>query len=274
MDEATRREVHPLEVLYERPGLPAFPLPEALAAVYGGTLGFPEERVFANFVSTIDGVVSLTAMPRSVSVLGGGTETDRFVMALLRACADAIVMGATTVANSSEGRWTAQGFYPPAAEAHTELRGRLGLRPEPELAIVTGSGRLDLSHPALEAGALVLTTTHGAAVLEGRLPEASTAVPLGEERVELDAALKLLRSRGHRRILTEGGPHMLGSLLEAGLVDELFLTVSPLLAGRNGAGGRLALVQGAELLPDRPHPWELASVRRDRDYLFLRYART
>ena len=273
MSDQSRREVHPLEVLYERPGLPAFPLPEPLAEVYGGSLGFPESRVLANFVQTIDGVVSLTALPRSVSVLGGGTGTDRFVMALLRACADAIVMGAATVANSSEARWTAQGFHPPAAEAHTELRRRLGLRPEPELAIVTGSGRLDLSHPALEAGALVLTTTHGAAVLEGRLPEASTAVPLGDERVDLAAALRLLRSRGHGRILSEGGPHMLGSLLDADLLDELFLTVSPLLAGRDGPGGRLALLQGAELLPDRARAWELASVRRDRDYLFLRYAR-
>lgn len=266
------KDAPPLELLFEPPGLPAFPLPDALASLYPGSLGFPEERLYANFVETMDGVVSITSLPRSVSVLGGGTAADRFVMALLRACADALLMGATTVAHSSEARWTAASLYPDGARAFAGLREALGLAPEPQLAIVTASGRLDLSHPALEAGALVLTTTGGAALLEGRLPAASEAVPLGDDAVDPRAAVQLLRARGHGRILSEGGPHMLGSLLDAGVVDELFVTISPLLAGRE-SGGRLALVEGVELLPERRVAWELLGVRRDEAHLFLRYGR-
>ena len=67
-----------------------------------------------------------------------------------------------------------------------------------------------------------------------------------------------------------GGPTLFGSLLDAGLVDELFLTLSPVLAGR-AEGDRLGLVERLELLPDRRVTGELASVRRHGSHLFLRY---
>ncbi len=76
-----------LELLYEVPGLPAYALPEALARAYGGTLGFPEHRLFGNFVASIDGVVALHREDRSPgSTIGGDSEADRVVMGLLRAC--------------------------------------------------------------------------------------------------------------------------------------------------------------------------------------------
>ena len=89
----------------------------------------------------------------------------------------------------------------------------------------------------------------------------------------LDArsVVEALRSRGHRLILSEGGPRVVGALLEAGLVDELFLTVSPLLVGRTGDDERFALVEGVDLLPTGPVEARLLGVRRDRDHLFLRY---
>lgn len=260
----------PLELLYEAEGVPAFPLPAGLAARYGGTLGFEQPRLVANFVSTIDGVVSIPSVPGSVQLIGGRSDDDRFVMALLRACADAVVMGATTVRGSAEGRWTAESLYPESASAFAELRRDLGRTRSPELVIVTRSGRIDPAHPALEAGAVIVTTDDGAARLEGRVPGASTVISLGPQ-IDLTAALGAIRGRGHAVIVSEGGPTLLGSLVRAGLVDELFLTVSPTLAGRN-AGERLSLVEGVELLPDTRVGARLLGLRRAGAQVFLRYA--
>jgi len=72
-----------LELLYEAAGLPAFALPEALAERYPGSLGFPEEWLYVNFVETIDGVVAVPALPRSSRVIADENEDDLLVMALL-----------------------------------------------------------------------------------------------------------------------------------------------------------------------------------------------
>ena len=119
------------------------------------------------------------------------------------------------------------------------------------------------------ADALELTTALDAKALGGVAREV-VAVNEGE-LVDLRSAIALLHDRGHTLILSEGGPHLFGSLLVQGCVDELFLTVSPLLAGRS-ARARLALVEGRELLPETAVQTELLSVRRHEEHLFLRYA--
>jgi len=264
--------VNPLELLSEPDGLPSFDLPEALAALYPGTLGFDAPRLFVNFVETIDGIVALPSLPNSNKLVADASEADRFVMGLLRAVADVVLIGAGTMQAAPNSTWTAERAYPPAADAYGALRRALGRPARPALAFLTASGRLDVAHPALEAGALVLTTTGGAQALHGRLPEASEAVVVNEgELVDVRAAVDLLRDRGHELILSEGGPTVLGLLLEAGVVDELFLTVSPLLAGRSGIAERLALVEGVDLLPERRVAGRLLGIRRAEDHLFLRY---
>ncbi len=263
----------PLEPLYEADSPPGFPLPEALATRYGGPLGFAQPRLLMNFVSSLDGVVAIPAEAESPRLLGGGTDADRFVMALLRACAGSLLMGASTFRGSSEARWTAASLYAAAADDFAELRRRLELDPEPLLAVVTRSGALDPSHPALEAGALVFTTERGAARLRGSLPGAAEVLVVDRDgEVDLAAAVAELRARGHGIILSEGGPTIFGSLLDAALADELFLTISPRLAGRSGGDERLGLVEGVSLLPDRGVQGRLLSARRDGDHLFLRYA--
>ena len=77
-----------------------------------------------------------------------------------------------------------------------------------------------------------------------------------------------VRAAGHKRILVEGGPTLFGELIAAGLVDELFLTVSPALFGRFRDDGRKSLVQGIDL---RGAKLELLSARQDGSHLFLRY---
>src|SRR5262249_30671195 len=149
---------------------PAFELPEQLASLYGGTLGFDEPRVFANFVETADGVVAIPSIPLSNKLIADGSAADRFVMGLLRACADAVVVGSGTMASSPRGLWTAEQAYPDAAAAYAELRARLGRPTEVEVAVLTASGGADPAHPVFERGALALTTDEGAAFLAGKLP--------------------------------------------------------------------------------------------------------
>jgi len=262
-----------LEALYEAPGLPRFEIPGALRSAYGGDLGFEEPRVFANFVSTVDGVVAIPALADSNRLISGGSESDRFLMGLLRAFSDAVVIGSGTLRASPGGLWTPERAHPASAEAFAEVRRRRGRPAAPVRVILTGSGLVPLSHPLFAEGALVLTTESGASRLDGRLPAASTIVSLGDAgTVDLGVAIPALRARGHDLILSEAGPHGFASLVAAGLVDELFLTVSPLLAGRVSPADRLGLVQGFSALPDNRVNGRLLSVRRAGAHLFLRYA--
>jgi len=259
-----------LDLLFEREGLPAFDLPEELAELYGGSLGFATPRVYANFVSTLDGVVAIPSVPESNKIIAAGSEADRFLIGLLRAFADVIVVGTGTLHGSPKGLWAPEGPYPQARDALAELRRRLELPPRPEVAILTRSGTVDVDHPVFERGALVLTSRWGEAVLGAKLPSASTVVSIGEE-LDPRAAIAWLRERGHLQVLTEGGPTVFGSLVAAGLVDELFLTVSPLLAGRGDPDDRLQLIERAPLLPDAGVSGRLLSARAHESHLFLRY---
>ena len=264
--------MRPLALLYEVAGLPVFDLPRELREVYGGGFGLDDTVLFANFVQTIDGVVAIRSEPRSNRLVSGDSEADRFVMGVLRASADTVLLGSGTLHGSPRSLWTAERAYPAASAAFAELRARLSLPRDPLLAVLSGGGSLDPAHPALESGALVLTTAAGAERLRGRLPKACEIAALpGGPTVDVEAAVTLLHERGHRRILSEAGPHVFGSLLAAGVVDELFLTVSPLLAGRGELGLRLGLVEGQELLAERTVTGELLSVRRHGDHLFLRH---
>jgi riboflavin biosynthesis pyrimidine reductase len=261
-----------LEVLYEADGLPSFDLPESLREVYGGSLGFGEPRLVANFVSTVDGIVALPALTQSNKLISGGSEADRLVMGLLRATADAVLIGSGTLRGSPGGDWTPERAYPPAAAEYANLRRRLGRPAKPEVLVLTGSGDVNPAHPVFEAGAVVLTTVRGESALAGRLPGASTVLSLGDRSaIDPRAAVELLRARGHRIVHSEAGPHTFASLVEAGLVDELVLTVSPLLAGHTANGAQLGLAEGRALLPGTPVGGRLLSVRRDGAHLLLRY---
>jgi riboflavin biosynthesis pyrimidine reductase len=259
-------------VLAEAEDLPRWDVPEELSALYGGAIGLDEPCVVANFVESLDGVVAVPRLPRSHAVIGDESEADRFVLALVRACADAVVVGSGTLLASPEGTWRTDRAYPPAAKALAELRSRRG-RPEQPLVVVVSTGTsLDLSHPVLEAGALVLTTEGAASRLRAAVAGATEVVAVNDgDTVDLARALDLLRDRGCPVVLTEAGPSMFGSLVASGLVDELFLTLSPVLAGR-AASSRLGLVEGVELVPQTRVIGRLRSVRTHGSHLFLRYA--
>jgi riboflavin biosynthesis pyrimidine reductase len=263
--------MNPLELLYEVESIPSFDLPVELGHLYGGLLGFDEPCLYANFVETLDGVVAIPSIPRSNAVISAGSEADRFVMGLLRAFAEVVLIGSGTLRSSPQGTWRPEKVYPAAAESYAELRRRLGRAEAPAVAILTGSGSIDPGHPVLDSGALVLTSDSGAARLENRLPPASTIVSLGVERtLDPRRVVRALHERGHRLILSEAGPHTFGAFLAAGVVDELFLTLSPLLAGDAGEGSRLRLVEEANLAPGLVEG-RLLSIRRHDAHVLLRY---
>jgi riboflavin biosynthesis pyrimidine reductase len=261
-----------LELLYEEPGLAEFGLPEELLRLYGGGLGLEGPCLVANFVETIDGVVAIPDVPKSNALVSDSSEADRLVMGLLRARADAILIGSGTLAGSPRGTWRAERVYPAGADAFAELRRMHSLAPQPVVAVVTTGRTLDLGHPLLAEGALLLTTSAGESRLRGALPEATEVVAVNDgERVDLRLALELLRRRGHEVILSEAGPTTFAELVAAGLVDDLFLTISPVLAGRAGST-RFGLAEGIEFLPDSRVGWRLRSARRAGNHLLLRYA--
>src|SRR5919201_4219163 len=173
------------ETLFDAPDLPAFDLPAELEALYG-RFGLPEEVLVANFVSSIDGVVAIPEVAKASPVISGGHLADRFVVALLRASADAVLIGAGTY-RAHGGPWTAERALPELGEAFAELRTKLGLPSEPTLVVVTRSGSLGPMRPLLR-GAIVATTTRARPTLEDHTAGA-TVLELGEDSVGVDELL-------------------------------------------------------------------------------------
>jgi riboflavin biosynthesis pyrimidine reductase len=263
-------------------------LPPGLRELYDGDLHFrtsTAERPFvvANFVSTLDGVVSYELKGQAGgSTISGSDPADRFIMGLLRASADAIIVGARTIHDvSPEALWVPEYTYPDAKHLYREYRVNALQKPEyPLLVIVTGSGRLELGRAIFRTPgvrAVVITTSAGRDALAkaGATKLPSVQIHVLDARcgtIPPLAMLRLLYARlGVRRLLHEGGPTLFGQFLAAEAVDELFLTLSPQIAGRGANAIRPGLVQRMEFMPDNA-PWlQLLSVKQRAEHLYLRY---
>ncbi|MGH9475133.1 MAG: dihydrofolate reductase family protein [Terriglobales bacterium] len=260
-------------------------LPDALRALYGSDLVFPAQRtpyVYANFVASADGVVSFGVRGQAGGgTISGGNLGDRLGMALLRARADAVLVGARTLrAAGRPALWDPAYTFPAATTALRAWRRARGLTDSPLLTVVTASGRLPLDYEVFHArGArvLVLSSDGGAARLRaearrrGLKLELRVLAPVAG-RMPVRAMLRLLaREFGVRMLLCEGGPTLFGELARAGLVQELFLSVAPVLAGRNGRAPRPGPIVGAAFAPARAPRMRLLSVKAHGDLLLLRY---
>jgi riboflavin biosynthesis pyrimidine reductase len=276
--------LRPLQTLRAFDGGESVPLPPRLVRLYG-PLRMPRATsrpyVYSNFVSSLDGVVSLNvAGHASGGDISGFSAADRMVMGVLRALADAIVIGTGTLAADRTHLWTAGAIYPPLGRDFARLRSSLGLAPVPCNVVVSGSGRVDLALPIFVSGevpATIVTTAAGAARIARRRVPAGLKVLVARglpggaltPRAIVDA---VRRACGARRILVEGGPTLLGDFYAARLLDEQFLTLAPQFVGRTAGDRRLSLAMG-HLFPPGHGRWaELRDARRGGDLLFLRYA--
>jgi len=273
----------PLETLREtRLGM-VLPLPAKLARLYG-RLRMPRPRarphVISNFVTTLDGVVSLNVKGhKSGADISGWSAEDRMVMGLLRAVADAVIVGAGTLAVDRHHVWTAEGIFPGLAAEYHRLRAALGKRGPPLQVIVSGSGRLDLGLRVFASGevpALIVTTAAGAKRLRKQRAPDSVQIRAARGGTGAIRARSILgevrRVNAGKLILVEGGPRLLADFYAERLLDEQFLTLSPQLAGRGDDVERVGLVMGKSFAPRNPLWGTLADLRRSGSHLFLRYS--
>ncbi len=265
-------------------------LSQELRELYDGNLHFrtsPAARpfVFANFVSTLDGIASYETKGKFAgSTVNDSDPADRFIMGLLRASADAVMVGSRTAQSvSAKSLWTPEYVYPDAKRFFAEYRARMLHKPEyPFLVVVSGSGKLELGRAIFRPSPMrtvVITTPAGRDELM-RLgagapgPFEIHALDSGGDNIAPAAILELLQSQfGVRMLLHEGGPTLFGQFLAAGAVDELFLTLSPQIAGRKGNSIRPAIVEGVEFQPDSAPWFQILSAKEGEGHFYLRYRR-
>ncbi len=230
---------------------------DELAAAYAYP-GTSEPWVRANMVASADGAVTVKGRSGGLS-----SDGDRRIFGTLRGLADVILVGAGTA--RTEG-------YGPARPRESWKALRQGRPPSPPIAVVTRLLDLDLSGtlftgaPA-HARTIVMTTERAPADRRARAAEYAEIVIAGPDRVEPAAAISALADRGFTRVLTEGGPRLLGQLTAAEQVDELCLSISPMLVG----GDACRAVTGGII----PEPWQLRleHVLEQDGSLFCRYIR-
>jgi riboflavin biosynthesis pyrimidine reductase len=209
-----------------------------------------------NFVSSADGAVTLDGRSGGLS-----NPADRRVYELGGGLADVVLAGAHT---AMAEKW--RGIRP--NERTAALRARRGLSEVPPIAVVTTGRSLPPDAPVITdtlVPTIVITANIAPPATRDAWAEAgATVLVAGEESVDIAAAVDALGERGLRRIDCEGGPRLFGSLLAARLVDELRLTISPLLVA--GTADRIAVGTGLD-----PAALRLASVLAEDDTLMLRY---
>jgi riboflavin biosynthesis pyrimidine reductase len=239
---------------------------DTLAALYAyPDLGAPPARwLRANMVASLDGAATVEGRSAGLS-----SEADQQVFALLRALADVILVGAGTA--------RAEGYGPvrPESEGLRWAGLREGRPPSAPIAVITRALDLDpgsalLADAAPHARTIVITTSSAPAQRRAAVARTAEVIVAGEASVDLKAAVDALAERGHQRISCEGGPHLLAQLAATGLLDELCLTISPLLAG---PGADRIVTGGLPMPGGDARPVTLAHALEDEGYLLCRYVR-
>ncbi|WP_344388926.1 pyrimidine reductase family protein [Streptomyces vastus] len=223
--------------------------------------GGREPWLRANMVSTLDGAAQHDGRSQPIS-----GATDMRIFGTLRGLADVVLVGAETVRQ--------EGYRPARArEDFAALREAAGQGPAPAIAVVSASLELDFTLPLFTSPLVPTLLLTGAAAAPDRIATAEKAgvqVVIAGDGMGVDPAraVRALGERGLHRLLTEGGPRLLGQLVAAGVLDELCLTVSPMLtagdAQRIAGGPRVAV----------PRRFELTSLLEEAGFLFSRYRRT
>ncbi|MGH9105626.1 MAG: pyrimidine reductase family protein [Acidimicrobiales bacterium] len=212
--------------------------------------------VRAVFVASADGAATVEGRSG-----GLGSGTDHRLFALLRGLADVVLVGAETVRTERYG----------PVRSHPAWRDeRAGRPPTPPLAVVSRRLDFDISSSLFSrapghARTIIITCEAAPPQRLRALGDAADVIIAGDRQVDLTGAVNALAERGHLRISCEGGPRLFAQVVGAGLLDELCLTLSPLLL----AGGSTRITNGS-LIPGGL-ALQLAGVLEDGGYLFLRY---
>jgi riboflavin biosynthesis pyrimidine reductase len=218
---------------------------------------YPGERwLRANFVASADGAAYVDGRSGGLSSAG-----DKRIFGVLRVLADVVLVGAGT-ARVEE--------YKPARKRPSLASLRAGRPETATIALVTRTVGLNLASPLFteappDARTVVITCAAADAALRAEAAKVADVIVAGDEAVDLGAALDALAERGHGRVLCEGGPHLLGDVKAAGLLDELCLSLSPTMAGPGAS--RIIAGQHSDAEGMR-----LAHVLAEDDgFLYLRY---
>lgn len=229
-------------------------------------------------MTTLDGVVALNVDGHmSGGDISGFNRQDQALVGLLRAAADAVIVGAGTIRVEQGHLLTPNDIAPWLDADYRELRARLGKPEAPWNVIVSARGELNLELPVFQAGevpVLVVTTAHGLARLQAQHwgPSTQVVAVQEEETIRAHTLLEMVNKIcGGSVWLVEGGPHLMSDFLAETCLDELFLTLSPQIAGRDEQTERPGLVAGTIFAPDLPRWGRLTAVRRGGNHLFLRY---
>ena len=275
--------LEPFTLLFDDDPRSAPSLPAALRALYGGDWHVPDPAgrpyTYSNFAVSRDGRVSFNVPGH----LGGGDVSgfnahDRWLMAFLRARADAVVVGDNTLRLEPAHLWTCEYIYP-EAQPFLELRAAEGRKPCPLQVFLSLTGDFDpdaavFCRPDLDV--LIATTARGYEAASGLKCAANVKVlELGQGSVDLGRLGTILKvDFGVNTLLCEGGPSVYGGFIAAQLVDDEFLTLCSTVIGNPGSGAEVAprpgLIEGAAFMPNAYPKSIPTSLRRAGEHLFLK----
>ena len=256
------------------------------AAVYGGPLGLAPATdglplLAMNFVAAHDGRVAFNHPDhRGGGPISGFDDNDVWLMGLLRARADAVVVGEGTLAAEPRHINTPDDIYPKDSEAFAALRRHEKRSALPIFSYITFAGNLPPESRVFtmeDAHIVVATTTLGAQRIREKVrPEGKLDIlEFGDDGVDLQRYARIMaEDYGVEFLLCEGGATLYGALLAAGIVNEPFITRSPLVVGENPDNPRPSLVEGTGWLPEGAPRMQIVSVRKAGDYLYMRYRAT
>ncbi|MBX3053117.1 MAG: dihydrofolate reductase family protein [Caldilineaceae bacterium] len=273
----------PFQLLYSEPvAVPS--LPAAYRALYPGDWPMQAHAdrpyIYTNFAPSRDGRISFNEPNATdASHVTKADPHDRWLMGLLRVRAHAILVGDNTVRLEPGHIWTPEFICPPEAAAFADLRQAEGYSPVPKLVILSFDGNLDFSEERFQNPDLhiILATTargaaHAAAVdLAGQCAAGVDVLTLGGDSVDLHRLVRVLYSDyAIHNLLCEGGARVFANFLDAGLVDEEFITLCPTFVGRSPERFRPSYTEGVAWTPDNAPYSQPVSIHKSGDYLFLR----
>jgi len=270
----------PFQLLFNDEVAAAPSLPPEFLAIYPGDWHLPtvEGRpyTYTNFAQARDGRISYNEPGASAGAdVTDYNAHDRWLMGLLRVRADAIMSGDATVHLEPEHLWTAEFMCPTDAPALTALRQAEEYAPVPFLVIVSLNGQLNFESACFRhaAGHVILaTTTAGADYARGATCQAKLDVHnLGAQMVDLKRLSAMLYSDyGVRNLLCEGGARLFANMLDAGLIDEEFVTFCPNFIGRSQEKFRPSYTEGVAWMPGHAPYSKPLTLHRADDFLYMR----